>query len=205
MITVVKLCVRHEALPTFEELLPAIEQQAVVAFRSLPPDEREDLIAEVVANAFCAYKRLVDRGMADVAYATPLACYAIKQIRSGRRVGSKLNVRDATSEYCQLAKGIRIERLDRFDPEEQGWQEIVVEDRHAGPADIAATRIDFTAWLKTLAPRLRRIAKTLAAGETTSGVARRFGVTHGRVSQIRRELMGRWDIFTADRPVTAPA
>ncbi len=190
--------VREDASPSFEELLPAIEQQAVVAFRYSPPSEREDLIAETVANAFCAYSRLVDRGMADVAYATPLACYAIKQIRSGRRVGSKLNVRDATSEYCQLAKGIRIERLDRFDPEEQGWQEIVVEDRHAGPADIAAMRIDFAAWLKTLAPRLRRIAKTLAAGETTSGVARRFGVSRGRVSQIRRELMQAWAAFQGE-------
>jgi hypothetical protein len=32
------------AAPTFEELLPAIEQHAAVAFRSLPPSEREDLV-----------------------------------------------------------------------------------------------------------------------------------------------------------------
>jgi hypothetical protein len=46
------------AVPTFEELLSAIEQRAAVAFRTLPPSEREDLTAETVANAFCAYQRL---------------------------------------------------------------------------------------------------------------------------------------------------
>src|SRR5210317_1786561 len=102
----------------FLELLPQIQTQASLAYRHETPERREELIAEVVANAFVAFARLVERGLIDVAYATPLAQYAIRQIRDGRRVGSKLNVLDVSSQYAQRAKGFTVERLDRRD--EQG-------------------------------------------------------------------------------------
>jgi hypothetical protein len=181
--------------PTFEELLPAIKKQASVAFRDSPLSDREEQVAEVVANAFCAYRRLVERGKADIAYATPLAQYAILQVRAGRRVGSKLNVRDVSSPYCQHRKRVRVERLDHYDREEGGWQEILVEDRRATPADVAATRIDFSDWLTSLKPRARRIAKTLATGETTQVAARKFRVSPARISQIRHELQQAWHEF----------
>ena len=127
-----------------------------------------------------------------------MAQYAIRQIRSGRRVGSKLNVRDASSPYCQRAKALTVERLDAFDAAKGSWQEIVVEDRNATPADIAATRIDFSDWLTSLKPRMRRIAKTLATGETTTNVARRFALSQARVSQIRRELKDAWETFQGE-------
>ena len=53
--------------PAFEDLLSAIKTQARVAFRGLPASEKEELIAEVVANAFCAYRRLIERGKAELA------------------------------------------------------------------------------------------------------------------------------------------
>ena len=89
-----------------------------------------------------------------------------------------------------------MERLDRYDREEQGWQEIVVEDRRAGPAQVAATRIDFGDWWKLLTARQRKIANMLAIGETTNAAARKSGLTAGRISLIRRELMEAWLGFT---------
>ncbi len=74
----------------------------------------------------------------------------------------------------------------------------MVEDRHAGPAAVASTRIDFAAWLRILRPRERRIANVLASGETTGDVARRFDVSHGRISQIRRELKRSWGSFQGE-------
>ena len=41
------------------------------------------------------------------------------------------------------------ERLDRYDPEEGCWQEVVVEDHRTGVADLVAFRIDFREWLRT--------------------------------------------------------
>ena len=87
----------------FVELLPLIRSQAHVAFRCEPFERRRELVAEVVANCWVAFVRLVERGLESIVYATPLTQFAIKQVRSGRRVGTKLNVRDVTSEYCQRA------------------------------------------------------------------------------------------------------
>jgi len=184
----------------FLAMLPMIVRHANLSFRHLDPEGREDAVTEVVANAFCAFARLVELGKADIAYASPLARYGVAQVRDGRRIGSKLNVRDVTSTYCQRLKGVVVERLDHFDPEENAWQEIVVEDRHAGPAAIVATRLDFDAWLQSLPKRLRKIAAVLATGETTSATARRFRVSDGRISQMRKELCNSWRWFTGEAP-----
>ena len=180
----------------FQAMLPAIIRHAKITFRDRDPEQREELIQETVANCFVAFARLVELGKTDLAYAGVLARYAVAQIRDGRRVGSKLNVRDVSSEYCQMRKGVKLERLDRFDCREHRWKEVVVEDRSATPADIVATRIDFGAWLDSLPCRYRRIAEELAVGETTGDVAITCRVSAGRVSQLRRELKEDWEEFT---------
>ena len=57
----------------FLAMLPAIRRSAQIAFRKLPAELRHDLIEEVVANCYVAFVRLVERGQADRALATPLA------------------------------------------------------------------------------------------------------------------------------------
>ena len=182
----------------FVAMLPQIRKLARLAFRAARPELKEELIAEVVANAFCAFNRLVERGKEDIAYATPLATFAVKQVRAGRRVGGRLNVRDITSRHAQLAKGIAVERLDQFDHDVDEWREVLVEDRQAGPAETAASRIDVTAWFRHLGRKKRRIAHLLARGETTSTVARTCGLSAGRVSQLRLELQRSWQAFQGE-------
>ena len=189
---------QNEIHRVFEDLLPAIRQQAHVAFRFSPREEREELIAEVVANAFCAFHRLAQRGKTELAYATPLAWYAIRQIRAGRLVGTSLNIHDVSSRYCQQTKDVCCERIDQYDDERDSWQEVLVEDRHATPADIAVTRIDFAVWLRRLSRQRRQIAKVLARGETTKVTAKRFGLTAGRISQMRREFQDAWRDFQGE-------
>lgn len=72
---------------------------------------------------------------------------------------------------------------------------LVVEDKKTRPADVAACRVDFRDWLATVSVRNRRIAEELAAGAMTSEVAERFGVSLGRISQLRRELHTQWQEF----------
>jgi len=179
----------------FQCLLPAIHEQARFAFRHEPGERHQELVAEVAANAFVAFVRLVDRGLEAIIYPTPLAQYAIKQVRDGRRVGAKLNVRDVSSEYAQRAKQFTVERLDRFDERKGEWKEVLIEDRNAGPAQTAAARIDIADWFASLPTHKRRIAATLATGETTKRAARKFRVSPGRISQTRRELQQAWQDF----------
>jgi hypothetical protein len=182
----------------FLELLPQIRIQARVAFGHEKPERREELVAEVLANSFVAFTHLMDRGLDDVIYPTPLAQYAIRQVRSGRKVGGSLNVNDVSSYYAQKAKGFTLESLDRFDQQNDEWKELLIEDRHAGPAEIAASRIDVGEWFKLLPKRTRQMAKTLASGETTKKAARKHGVSPGRISQMRRELMDNWRAFQSE-------
>lgn len=74
--------------------------------------------------------------------------------------------------------------MARFDQRTEQWREAPVEDRTAGPAQIAETRIDFASWLSTVSNRERRLAEKLAFGETTGCVARTFRISAGRVSQL---------------------
>ncbi len=127
------------------------------------------------------------------------------QVRTGRRVGGHLRIRDVLSGYAQRSKGFRVDRLDHFNDQENRWQEIVIEDRRAGPAEIAACRIDFAVWLRRLPTRRRKIALTLAGGATTSEVAKLFGVTAARISQLRLWFRQTWELFQGETSAKASA
>jgi hypothetical protein len=190
----------------FLAMLPRIRRQAAYYLRHLSKKDRADAIQEVVVSAFVSYVRLIERGNADLAYAGPLARYGACQYLAGRRVGSRMNGRDLTSDLCRQKNGVSVEQLDHFDNPADEWQELVVEDKHSGPADVATTRIDFGAWLESLPQRTRSVAETLATGEATSHVARMFGCSASRISQLRRELYRGWLIFTGEvMPMTSSA
>jgi hypothetical protein len=179
----------------FETMLPAIQGLARAAFRRLPATARDEAVQDVVAAAFVAYTRLVDRGQTERAFATPLARYGIAHVRSGRRVGVCLNSGDVLSLACQRHGQFRVESLSRPEGESSTWQDLVVEDHRSSPAEIAAARLDLSAWFATLSPRRRAIAAVLATGESTAMTARSFRVSRGRISQVRRELEAAWCQF----------
>jgi hypothetical protein len=177
----------------FLDLLPSIRRQARFAFRRWAEEAREEAVQEVIANAFVALARLIEQGKASLAYATPLAQYAVSQVRAGRRVGGKISARDVTSEGRR--RRVKLARLDRWDPRQGAWCEILVEDPACTPAELAASRIDYPAFLATLSARNRQIAELLATGEKTSHVATRFGLSLARVSQLRQEFKAAWEAF----------
>ena len=187
--------VKDQQNDRFLDLLPRISSQARRAFRQLRPEHKEELVQEVVVNAYSAFVRLVHRGKADVAYATPLANFAIRQVIAGRRVADKPRLRDVLSPQVRSVDGIVVERLDQFDEKQCEWRQVLVEDRRATPVDIAAARIDVADRFRSLSVRNRRIAKTLAMGETTTDVARQFQLSRPRVSQLRDELKTSWEKF----------
>ena len=186
---------RHDRQQAFLKMLPAIMRHAKFAFRFMPPEPREEAVAEVVALSWAAFARLIERNKQHVAAPTALARFAVARFRDGRHVTGRQSPKDAMSAIARYRKGFAIGQLDHFDREGGTWREVVVEDRRAGPAEIAGCRIDFAAWLQLLPRRLRKIALTLAAGESTSEAARKFGVTAARISQLRSWLKENWEAF----------
>jgi hypothetical protein len=93
-----------------------------------------------------------------------------------------------------------VERLDKYDAEEDCWREAVVEDPHTPDFEQVWFRCDFPVWLGNLRQRDRRIAQALSVGHRTGEVARRFKVSQGRISQTRRELATSWARFQGELP-----
>ena len=193
----------HQQL--FLQMLPGITNVARQRFAKLDPEAKEEATAEVVAAAYLMFVSLVLDGRESLAYPTVLARYGVRRYRSGRKVAGSQGSRDVMSRRCQLARGITVEQLTRPSDDGSSWQEIVVEDKNAGPAEVAATRMDFSAWLKSLSKRDRKIAELLATGESTGRTAKKFDVSSARVSQLRRELRRSWQQFVDELPKIPPA
>jgi len=105
------------------------------------------------------------------------------------------------SRYAQRTHGFSVNRLQRADATQATWQELLVADRRATPAELAVCRLDFAAWWSRRSRSQRRIAAALTAGSTTSETARAFRLTAGRISQLRRELEANWHKLRASARV----
>ena len=153
----------------FMQLLPAIVQTARYSLRHLRGEALQDALQEVIGNAFVAFVALVRRGKMELAYGSVLGRLAAAQFKDGRRVGSRLNVREVLSSYAQRNKNFKVERLDhREKDDENEWCEVVVADKTAGPFDIVRTKLDFESWLQSLPRRDRKVAQFLSLGNRTS-------------------------------------
>jgi 5-methyltetrahydropteroyltriglutamate--homocysteine methyltransferase len=72
-----------------------IQRFARIAFRHLDPASREEAVAEGVAAALVAYRRLFELGRQHMAYATALARYAVLQPAWLRAYSTRESLRDA--------------------------------------------------------------------------------------------------------------
>jgi hypothetical protein len=174
---------------SFVAMLPEIEQKLRLAFCRLDPEAREDAIEEGVVHSLLAYIRLVEQGRAEVATSSSLAWYSSRQVKRGRPAAGRMNAKDPLSRYAQISNGIQIDR------QPTNWIDAIVEDKRATVADQVAAKLDVSAWFATLTKRMKGIAKDLAFGCSTSEVARKYGVTAGRISQLRRTLEESWLAF----------
>jgi hypothetical protein len=173
----------------FVTMLPEIQQRLRRAFRHLDPASSEESIAEGVVHCLLSYVRLHDRGRAEAASASTLVWYAVLAVKRGRPAGCRMNGQEPLSRYAQLGNGVQVKQQDG------NWMDLLVEDKRASVPDQVAAKLDVGAWFATLSRRMKQIAKDLAIGRSTVEVARKHGVTPGRISQIRRTLEGSWIEF----------
>jgi hypothetical protein len=176
-------------------VLPAVETQAYLRFRHLPPGERDEAKAESIARAVVTYVRLIRRGKARAHFAGRLARFSVLNVLEGRLTASPDNGSDVLSRYARQRRKFEVESLDAGQARFPSWESVLVENRNITPADLAASRIDFREWLGRMKRRRRQIAQTLAAGYGTGEVAAIFQLSAGRISQLRREFEASWRRF----------
>ena len=182
----------------FLRMLPAIRKHAHIAFRLYDREYRDELVQAVLCNVCCALARLAELDRLDLAYASVLARYGVAQVRAGRMTGGSLNFNDITSCYCQRMKDVALERLDKYNDEEEAWEEVLVPDDTCSPAELAASRIDFPAWLRTLSRRDRQLARFLAVGNRTREAAMQVRHERGYFISAPPQLQESWREFTGE-------
>jgi hypothetical protein len=105
---------------------------------------KQELQSEVVAHCWKSFARLFELRRHEDFPPMTLARFAIRAVRSGRRIGVSLNINDVTSHYCQNRMGIRSSQLSKTDLNGDNWPESLIADERARPDELVMARIDFS-------------------------------------------------------------
>lgn len=173
-------------------ILPVVQRWARANFRD------PDCIAECVGLAWKWTKSLADRGKDGTIFPSAIAKYAVRAVRSGRRVCGQLPTKDAMSITAWRRNGFTVVHFpehDTFASEGNPFEVAMADHRNAPVAEHAAFRIDWPRFLGQQSERDQRMAEQLAQGEQAAKVARELGVAPCRVTQLRQRMMRRWADF----------
>jgi hypothetical protein len=184
----------------FQAVLPRVELHARVFFRHLRcPDRKQDAINECIALAWTWFVRLAERGKDASRFVSALASFCARRVQSGRRLCGQEKANDVLSPAAQHRRGFTVSPLPQGSSLRGSVFDEALADNTVTPVDEQVCfRIDWHAWLRTRTERDRRIIDAMALRERTQALARQFGISPGRVSQLRRELHADWEQFCSD-------
>jgi hypothetical protein len=178
-------------------VMPRVLTHARIQFRDIRnPQERDDLLQEVLIYCLIWTRLLVRRKKDPRKFPSMLAQYGVLAVKNGRRACG-MNRKDVLSSHAQADHGFHVIRFPTMTEE---VREALTDNTVTPPDEQAAFRIDFPAWLSTLTERNRRLVLGLMVRQHTKVLIRRFGVTPGRISQLRREFYHEWRRFHGERP-----
>jgi hypothetical protein len=201
---------RHD---DFLPLVPVVQRHAAVVFRHHSPADREEAAAEAVAAALESFVRLKARGRDPVQeFPSQMAHFGVLHVKDGRQVGGRASSTDVLSRKAQHRHGFQVEALPyctstsfeviyaraRGQQEMDALEERLHDRRQTSIPDLVAFKLDFACFLRTLTRRDRRLAAFLGQGYSGKEAARRFRLSPGRVSQLRKRWRREWLIFQGE-------
>ncbi len=193
----------------FLALVPTIETRARFAFAYLKcANQRADKIAEAVALAWKLFVRLHERGKDVATFPVVFAMFIARAVACGRRLVGIEPSADVLSQSAQRKHGFAVTSYpdsnaipihehhapSTFD----SLEERLANNTQTPVPDQAAFRIDFPEWLRTLSSREKTMVQAMMREEGTNDLSRTFGVSAGRISQIRSNLRTEWAKFCGE-------
>lgn len=200
----------HQLHARFLDILPRIQTHAQIRFHHLRcPGRRDDAVAEVIAVAWKWFLRLDEQGNDVTEFVTTLADYAVRHVRSGRRLCGQEKIKDVLSPRAQRLKNFRVAELPFStqrshetvygDPHGQDgidvFEERLRDNTVTPPPDAAAFRIDWPRFVGTLSERDSQLADFLSLGYSGREAAQKFNLSPGRVTQLRQGWCKGWGDF----------
>ena len=136
----------------FVAIRERIERHARIYFRHIRCwFKKDDLIAETIALCWKWFRRLAEKGKDARGFASVLASFAARAVKSGRRVAGQLKIKDVMSELCQQRHGFYVGKIPDFSTlEANPLSEALCETPDHDPARLAAFRCDMPLWLARL-------------------------------------------------------
>ena len=197
---------------SFLQVLGRIEGHARLTFRHLRcRSSQDDHVAEAVALAWQWFLRLAQRGRDGSQFPLALAALAARAARSGRRLCGQERAREVLSPLAQRRLGFHVEPLagslapyERLygDPHGQGHLDALEErlrDNSRTPVpEQVAFRLDWPRFLATLSRRDGDLLALLGLGHLAWEAAQAFGLSPGRVTQLRQSWCSAWRSFLGE-------
>jgi hypothetical protein len=181
-------------------MMPRLASHADVCLAGVRcSQERADLRAEMFALGWEWFVRLAQHGKKPDTFPTAIATFAGRAVKSGRRLSGQLSAKDVLSPVAQRRHGFTVGPLPEFTTANGDViDEALHDNTQTPPAEQAAFRVDFPAWVGRRSDRDRRLIREMMVGERTRDIAAGVGLTPGRVSQLRREFRDDWSAFCGD-------
>jgi hypothetical protein len=186
-------------------VLPRVLSHGRVYFRGLKcPHRHEDAIQEMIGLAWEWHLRLAENGKDSTRFPTALATYAARAVKSGRHLVGQEKSKDVLSPLAHQRHHFMVSRLPDFETlSDNPLSEALADNTKSPPDETVCFKLDFAAWLASLTARNRSIAQDLMVGGRTIDVADKYGVSAGRISQMRREFCQDWLTFCGDIPLNS--
>ena len=184
----------------FLQIRDRIETHARIYFRQVKCwFKKADLIAETIALSWKWFRRLAQKGRDATEFASALAAYAARAVRCGRRITRQLKPKDVLSKVARQRHGFCVGKLPDFSTlDTNPLQEALIDNTRSPVPEQVMFRLDFPSWLTTRTERDRRIIGDMMAGQRTLYLSRRYGISPGRISQLRREYHDDWQRFCGE-------
>lgn len=183
----------------FAHALPRIQRHARIYFRDIKCWHRkQDCIGEACALAWKWFCHLFQQGKDPMTFISALASFAARHVRAGRGLCGKVDAKDVLSPDAQRTHGFLVCKLPDYSTlTENPMAEALTDNTQTEIPEQVSFRLDFPAWLGTHSPRNQDIIGEMMLSRRTSELARHFGLSAGRISQMRQEFKDEWDLFTA--------
>jgi hypothetical protein len=184
----------------FLTALPRIEAHGRVYFRSVRcASTKEECLAEMTAISWKWWVHLHKQGKDPSGFIATLATFAARAVKSGRRLCGMEKAKDVMSPRAQQRHQFAVGKLpDISTLSTNPLVEALTDNTQTPPDQQVMFRLDFRSWLGTLDDRRRRIVGDMLLSERTLDLARKYGISPARISQLRRELQFDWEVFCSD-------
>lgn len=185
----------------FEERFDELSGRIRLLARPFP--DRDEAQAEMFAHAFANF-RSVARRRGEFLPAGLMAFFAVRQVRAGRNLTSNCrhDVHSVEAHMLGRSKVIHLsqigdskKRLGLSDSTVRRITDALSSDLHEDPGERARVRLDWGAFSRSLPHRFRRIIKGLTVGAAKQEIAKKLGISNGRLSQLLDDLGGRASEF----------